>query len=212
MFDTCEKREVKYHPEQPKKYPELVTADMAFATLYIAYEHGPSSRTTVALWATGSHEARRSQAKLVRVALSVQGRIIEPSAKVTKLRLWCRGQPLREAQLAIRGIMTHAFAFQKCFSVRAPCYAVWNRQLRSASALRPWLTEARGGSAYEGSNFTGVDVCNLSVPATSKVRELSLSPLTTQCGVLFPLIDFKLHDLSIRLHLRTVQKIACRSK
>ena len=61
-----------------KKYPELATADMAVATLHIAYEHGPSSRTTVALWATGSHEERRSQAKLEGVALSVQGRIVEP--------------------------------------------------------------------------------------------------------------------------------------
>ena len=88
MFDTCEKREVEYHPIQPKEYPELATADMAFATLYIAYDHGTRSRTTVALWATGSQEARRSQAKLAGVALSVQGRMVEPSAKVTKLRLW----------------------------------------------------------------------------------------------------------------------------
>ena len=141
MFDTYEKREVKYHPEQPKEYPELATADVAFATLHIACEHGSSSRTTVPLWATGSHEARRSQAKLAGVALSVQGRIVEPSAKVTKLRLWCSGQPL---QLAVRGIMKHALAFQTCISARAACFAVWNRQLRFASALRPWLTETRG--------------------------------------------------------------------
>ena len=106
MFDTYDKREMKNHPEQPKEYPELGTADMAFATLHIAYEHGPSSRTTVALWATGSHEAKRSQEKLAGVALSIQGRIVEPSAKVTMLRLCCSGQPL---QLAVRRIMNHAF-------------------------------------------------------------------------------------------------------
>ena len=50
-----------------------------------------------AVWATGTREARWSQAKLAGVALSVQGRIVEPSAKVTRLRFWCRGQPLREA-------------------------------------------------------------------------------------------------------------------
>ena len=115
MFDTYEKREVIYHPEQPEEYPELATADMAFATLHIAYEHGPSSRTTVALWATASHEARRSQAKLAGRALSVQGRIVEPSAKVTMLRLWCSGQPL---QLAVRGIMKYPLAFQTCISAR----------------------------------------------------------------------------------------------
>ena len=53
---------------------------MAVATLDIAYEHGPCSRTTVGPWATGSHEAKRSQAKLAVVALSVQGRVVEPSA------------------------------------------------------------------------------------------------------------------------------------
>ena len=77
-----------------------------------------------ALWATGTHEVRRSQANFPGVALSVQDRIVEPSATVIRLRLWCRGLPLREAQQATRGIITHALAFQKCISARAPCYAV----------------------------------------------------------------------------------------
>ena len=83
---------------------------------------------------------------------------------------------------------------------------MWNRQLRFASALRPWLTETGGGSAYEGSSFTGVDICILFVPATSRVRVLSLSPLSTLCGVLDSLMDVKLHDQTIRLHVRTVKK------
>ena len=44
MFDTCKKREVECYPEQPKEYLELASADIAFANLHIAYEHGPSSR------------------------------------------------------------------------------------------------------------------------------------------------------------------------
>ena len=48
---------------------------------------------------------------------------LEPSEKVTKLRLWCSGQPL---QLAFRGIMKHALAFHRCISARAACFAVWN--------------------------------------------------------------------------------------
>ena len=83
---------------------------------------------------------------------------------------------------------------------------MWNRKLRFASALRPWLTETRGGSAYEGSSFTGVNICILFVPATSRIRELSLSPLPTLCGVLGSLMDVKLHDQIIRLHVRTVEK------
>ena len=91
-------------------------------------------------------------------------------------------------------------------SARAACFAVWNRQLRFASALRPWLTETRGGSAYEGSSFTRVAICILFVPATSRIRELSLSPLSTLCGFLGCLMDVKLHDQIIRLHVRTVEK------
>ena len=71
-----------------------------------------------------------------------------------------------------------AFAFQKCLSARAPCYAVWNRQLRTASALRPWLTDNTGACTQEASNFTGVHVYYLFVPTTSRVLELNLSPLT----------------------------------
>ena len=61
---------------------------MAFATLHIAYELGPSSRTTVALWATGSHEARRSQAKLAGVALSVGQDELSPVRQAAPLVSW----------------------------------------------------------------------------------------------------------------------------
>ena len=87
-----------------------------------------------------------------------------------------------------------------------PRCIVWNRQLRFASALRPWLTETRGGSACKGSSFTGADICILFVPATSRIREPSLSPLSPLCGVLGSLMHVKLHDQTIRLHVRTVEK------
>ena len=79
-----------------------------------------------------------------------------------------------------------AFAFQKCFSVRAPCYAVWNRQLRTVSALRPWLTDNTGVCAQAGSNFTRVNFYYLFVPATTRVRELNLSPLTMNVASSIP--------------------------
>ena len=62
-----------------------------------------------------------------------------------------------------------------------------------------------GCSAYEGSSFTGVDICILFVPATSRVRVLSLSPLSTLCGVLDSLMDVKLHDQTIRLHVQSIE-------
>ena len=79
-----------------------------------------------------------------------------------------------------------AFAFQKCLSARAPCYAVWNRQLRTVSALRPWLTDNTGVCAQAGSNFSGVHVYYLFVPATTKLRELNLSPLTMNVASSIP--------------------------
>ena len=56
------------------------------------------------------------------------------------------------------------------------------------------------------SSFTGVNICILFVPATFRICELSLSPLSTLCGVLGSLMDVKLHDQIIRLHVRTVGK------